>query len=313
MQKKNLRLRLSQAVFIFILVSLIFSPFSFSDAPKLIDKDGRIYQLAEGMAQEKGTSPVKAEIFWLGNSSPDLIQIGIYFQIQPGWYLYWLNPGEAGLPPQVNWELPAGFKELKLEFPLPSKFYSSGYLVYGYKEELLLLSQISTPKNFSIPATQPTILKAKIDWMVCRESCQIGKEELSLDLSLIKLEQKRKAEILLKRFKEKFPKSAEEINVFLKEAKIINFEENNLFKEVLISLRLEGKDIHQIVDFYPLPIDNFIIEAEKTKYKSGLIELYLKPTLNEAKIEKIKGLLVAVNSCYSVEFSLNEASILEKI
>ena len=27
----------------------------------------------------------------------------------PGWHGYWLNPGDAGLPMDVKWQLPAGF------------------------------------------------------------------------------------------------------------------------------------------------------------------------------------------------------------
>lgn len=259
--------------------------------------------------QEKRESPVKPELLLLKDSHPDYLQLGIYFQIEPGWYLYWLNPGEAGLPPQVKWALPEGFKELRLEFPVPLKFFSSGYLVYGYKEELLLVSFISKPKNFQMIANHPLILKAKLNWMVCRESCLTGEEELVIDLSSIDPNKKKKAEVIWNRFREKFPKQAEEINVFLKEAEIIKSEPSNPLSEIILSLNLDGQDLAKMIDFYPLPIEGFILEAAKSKYRDGLIELYLQPLSFEAEIKEITGLLIAQNSSYLVKFQLNEEEI----
>ncbi len=217
------------------------------------------------------------------------------------------------MPPQVKWELPEGLTELKLEFPAPSKFFSSGYLVYGYKEELLLVSSISKPKNILISEASPLILKARLNWMVCRESCLVGEEELVINLSSVDPNKKKKAEVIWNRFKEKYPRSAEEINVSLKVAKIIKTEPSNPLSEVLVSLSLDGQDIFRIIDFYPLPIEGFIIEAEKIKYQNGLIELYLQPVTSEAKIGEITGLLISQNSCYLIKFLLNEETIRPKI
>lgn len=262
--------------------------------------------------QEKRDSPVKPELLLLDDSQSDYLQLGIYFEIEPGWHLYWLNPGVAGLPPQVRWELPEGFAELRLIFPAPSKFFSSGYLVYGYKEELLLIGHIGKPKNILIHNERPLLLKAKLNWMVCRESCLVGEEEVVINLSSIDPEKKKKAEVIWKRFKDKFPRSAEEINVSLKEAKIIKTEPANPLSEILLSLNLEGQDLFRIVDFYPLPIEDFILEAEKTKYGNGLVELYLRPVISEAKIKEITGLLISQNFCFLIKFLLNEQIINQK-
>lgn len=259
--------------------------------------------------QDKKDSPVKPEILLLNDSWSDSLQLGIYFEIEPGWYLYWLNPGEAGLPPQVKWELPQGFNELRVEFPVPLKFFSSGYLVYGYKEELLLVSYISKPKNFIFSANRPIILKANLNWMVCRESCLIGEEQLVINLTSIDPNKKKKAEVVWNKFKDRFPRPSEEINVTLKETKIIKSEPSNPLSEILVSLTLGGQDLIRIIDFYPLPLDGFIIKAEKTKYRDGLIELYWQPVASEAKIKEISGLLISQNSCYIVKFPLNEEEI----
>ncbi len=251
-------------------------------------------------------SPIKVAIFNLNNLNSDYLHIGIYFELEPGWYLYWLNPGEAGLAPQIEWDLPPGFTVLGLDFPAPSKFLSSGYLVYGYKEELLLVSRIAKPKNLSISADRPVIFKAKVNWMVCRESCLVGEKELVLNLSLTDLEEREKVKSIWNRFKDKFPKPAEEINIFLKEKRVIKIDPSNPLSEIHLYLKLGGPDISRIIDFYPLPINDFIIGAEKTRFRNGLIELYLKPVSNEAKIETIKGLLISQEKTYFIEFPLNQ-------
>ena len=29
--------------------------------------------------------------------------VGIKFDIEPGWHIYWKNPGDSGLPAEVEW------------------------------------------------------------------------------------------------------------------------------------------------------------------------------------------------------------------
>ena len=32
--------------------------------------------------------------------------IGLYFDIEQGWHIYWVNPGDSGEAPRVQWDLP---------------------------------------------------------------------------------------------------------------------------------------------------------------------------------------------------------------
>ena len=36
------------------------------------------------------------------------VELAIVMRPKPGWHGYWLNPGDAGLPMSVEWQLPAG-------------------------------------------------------------------------------------------------------------------------------------------------------------------------------------------------------------
>src|SRR5262249_37032283 len=58
-------------------------------------------------------------------------EVGVLLHMQPGWHVYWLNPGDAGLPTSVRWTLPAGFTVGELRWPVPQRFEQSGGVV-GY-------------------------------------------------------------------------------------------------------------------------------------------------------------------------------------
>ncbi|MGE5150002.1 MAG: protein-disulfide reductase DsbD domain-containing protein, partial [Rhodospirillaceae bacterium] len=56
-------------------------------------------------------SEVKAgEPFW----------VGLHFAILPKWHTYWKNPGDSGLPTEINWKLPAGAKADPIVWPAPT-------------------------------------------------------------------------------------------------------------------------------------------------------------------------------------------------
>lgn len=47
------------------------------------------------------------------------ITAALCFRMDPGWHLYWKNPGDSGLAPEVVWELPEGWEAGPLEHPVP--------------------------------------------------------------------------------------------------------------------------------------------------------------------------------------------------
>ena len=55
---------------------------------------------------------------WLRPGAP--LPVAVRLQVAPGWYVYWRQPGEAGLPTTVEWRLPRGFAAAPLAFPVRS-------------------------------------------------------------------------------------------------------------------------------------------------------------------------------------------------
>jgi len=100
---------------------------------------------------------------------------GIYFKLEPGWHVYWKNPGDAGLPPHVEWMLPAGITAGPLQFTAPTRLPLGPLMDYGYEDEVLFPVALNVAKT-----TKPglAVLQAHVDWLVCRGSCVPGKAEL---------------------------------------------------------------------------------------------------------------------------------------
>ncbi|MGA8741560.1 MAG: thioredoxin family protein [Terracidiphilus sp.] len=102
---------------------------------------------------------------------------GLYFKLEPGWHVYWKNPGDAGEPPHIKWTLPAGITAGPLRFPVPKRLPLGPLMDFGYEDEVLFPIQLNVADGSS---SGPSTLRAKVDWLVCRGSCIPEKTELEL-------------------------------------------------------------------------------------------------------------------------------------
>ncbi len=103
-------------------------------------------------------------------------QLGVRFEIKPGWHIYWRYPGGAGLATDIRWELPAGFQVNELEWPLPIGFtQSEGIPGYGYKGTVVLASRVHAAPDFD-----PSLLtvSAEVSWLACKGVCVLGSARL---------------------------------------------------------------------------------------------------------------------------------------
>ena len=104
--------------------------------------------------------------------------VALHFALDPGWHLYWVNPGDSGEPPRVEWKLPAGFSAGALEWPAPRRINDWHVVDYGYENELVLLTRVQAPAG----ADGTADLQANVKWAVCREVCIADRAQLSLKL-----------------------------------------------------------------------------------------------------------------------------------
>src|SRR5437870_11322800 len=62
--------------------------------------------------------------------------VALYQRISPGWHTYWVNPGDSGEPPRVEWALPSGFTVGEIAWPLPQRIPVGAAMTYGYSGEV---------------------------------------------------------------------------------------------------------------------------------------------------------------------------------
>jgi len=96
------------------------------------------------------------------------------------WHTYWKNPGASGLATGVEWTLPPGFSAGPIGWPAPEITDTGGLITYGYDGEQLLLVDIAVPAE-AAPGTS-VALRAKVEWLMCKESCVPGSAPLELVL-----------------------------------------------------------------------------------------------------------------------------------
>lgn len=107
-------------------------------------------------------------------------QLGLRFRMDPGWHVYWRNPGDSGAAPTVTWDLPAGYKAGDFEWPVPQRIETSGLVNYGYEGSVLLPVRVTVPSG-AAPGKIVT-LAAGVKYLICKDVCMPGRARVSLTL-----------------------------------------------------------------------------------------------------------------------------------
>src|SRR5205823_12946901 len=79
--------------------------------------------------------------------------VGLLLRMAPRWHTYWKFSGDAGLPTELNWKLPPGWKVSEIQWPIPLKTIDPGDIqTYGYENEVLLIQEIRPPSKIDNPS-----------------------------------------------------------------------------------------------------------------------------------------------------------------
>jgi DsbC/DsbD-like thiol-disulfide interchange protein len=136
---------------------------------------------AAATAIPHGTLELIAEKQWI--ETGHTVNLGLRFELEKGWHIYWTNPGDSGEPPRVKWQLPKGLTAGEIEWPAPHRLATSSNIVdYGYQDAVTLI--VPMHADGGLAAQQPAQLAAEVKLLVCREMCIPGKAELSLTLPI---------------------------------------------------------------------------------------------------------------------------------
>ncbi|MDR2711041.1 MAG: hypothetical protein LBB65_06935, partial [Burkholderiales bacterium] len=144
-----------------------------------------LFALAVAFAGQVGAQPlgqphVKASLISDAQSvAPNsTFTVALRLDMESGWHTYWKNPGDTGLPTTIVWTLPEGATAGALQWPPPQAQQVGPFLNYGYEREVLLLTEFKT-KNIASPSLD---IKARADWLMCRDVCIPDGADLTLTL-----------------------------------------------------------------------------------------------------------------------------------
>ena len=104
--------------------------------------------------------------------------LGVRFVLDPGWHLYWVNPGDSGSAPEAEWHTPPGTQVAPFEWPVPVVFRADGLVNYGYSGTVVLPARATVAAG----ARPDGSVSVTLRWLVCRDMCVPGRARLTLSL-----------------------------------------------------------------------------------------------------------------------------------
>ena len=110
------------------------------------------------------------------------MSLGLKFDLDPGWHIYWRNPGDSGGPPEASWTFPPGMMAAGIEWPAPERIDIGGLVNYGYHDSIVLPVHVAVAAGARIPPD--LAIRTSLRWMACANLCVAGKAELVLQFPL---------------------------------------------------------------------------------------------------------------------------------
>jgi thiol:disulfide interchange protein DsbD len=107
--------------------------------------------------------------------------VGVRFELDRGWHIYWQNPGDSGQAPRIDWQLPPGFVAGDIEWPYPEQVSPPPVVTYGYARQVLLPVTMTPPPGLAGPVT----VRARVQYLVCKDLCLPEQAELALELPVL--------------------------------------------------------------------------------------------------------------------------------
>lgn len=112
-----------------------------------------------------------------GRDSSGRLRAGVEIRMKPGWKTYWRYPGDAGIPPRLDFTGSSNLASASVSWPAPTIFTDETGKSVGYKDSAILPLSV-TPRQQG----EPVVLRLTIDYGVCEKLCVPAQGKVSITL-----------------------------------------------------------------------------------------------------------------------------------
>jgi thiol:disulfide interchange protein len=239
-----------------------------------------------GLAQTyQGKQLVKAELL----ADTDAVvpgkpfTVGLLLRMAPGWHTYWKFSGDAGLPTELKWKLPPGWKIGDIQWPIPLKTVDPGDIeTYGYENEVLLMQEITPPSKLD---TSSAKFSTEASWLVCEKICIPGGTTLQLDLAEASTSQPANTDIFA-RYRRLLPQKPPGPDV-------ARADWSRVGSDLRLKIASETLAKFPAIDFFPLPEQETIVGHPAVQSRSQTEVVFRIPLESAPKdLSSMAGLVV---------------------
>jgi len=112
-------------------------------------------------------------------SSANFVRAGVEIRLDPGWKTYWRQPGDSGVPPELDFGGSDNVNDVKVLWPAPERFPDgAGGHSIGYMGKVIFPLRI-TPRD----AAKPSTVHLKLSYAICANLCVPAQASLELALN----------------------------------------------------------------------------------------------------------------------------------
>jgi len=208
---------------------------------------------------------------------------GLLLRMAPHWHTYWKFSGDAGLPSEIKWTLPPGWKAGEIQWPVPLRLKDPGDIeTYGYENEVLLMQEITPPATFAESSVK---LSAEATWLVCERLCIPGSAKLQLELPVSTQTVPANEEL--------FARSRRLLPQTWPETKVASASWERSGSELLLTVKSAALANYPVVDFFPVPQGNVVVGHPRTERGAdGKITFRVPVETEDQKLSSLDGIVV---------------------
>lgn len=102
-----------------------------------------VFALSSSVVAQTLDDVVSVDVLPGWTTSSGAQMAGLRISLAPGWKTYWRAPGDAGIPPMVDYTGSENISSVRMQWPVPEVFHQNGMRSIGYEGQVILPVELS--------------------------------------------------------------------------------------------------------------------------------------------------------------------------